>query len=510
MDRQGFFKHAAVYGLAILLGQAGGLILLPLLTHNLRPADFGVLAVLSRLAETVGTILLFGGFRQALLTFHQQCTTPTERREVVSSTLAMTACTCLAGGGLVLIFAGPISAWLTAGFMKEGTVLNPGLLRLAVLGVLLDPLILVPMSLLQARSESTTFVLVNLSMLVVRVALVAALVVWLGWGVAGVLAATALTAALYGVGLTGRELARSRARPNLARMGAMARFALPFVPGGLCFFLLQHGDRFFLLKLGDAAEVGCYDLGYRLGMAVTAFSLSPLYMVWSARMYAVALTPEAPVVFGRAFTRVLAAYLAVGLALCLVQDEVVTLMATRDYAAAAEIIPVVVLACFFQAAASLMDAGFYVRRRTGLKLVVTLVATVVMLLLYALLIPRLGGMGAALATLGGFAFLAGGTYLATQAVFPVRYEWGRVAALLVLTVALWALSRLLPPGGWSLAIKAGLWLAWPLAVWHGGLMSADEKAQARDVTGRGLTVLRVVLGRGRNIEAGAAPRPEAL
>ena len=46
---------------------------------------------------------------------------------------------------------------------------------------------------------------------------------------------------------------------------------------------------------------------------------------------------------------------------------------------AALVIPPVVLGCLCQSASSLMDAGLYVRRRTGLKLGVTLATTAVML-----------------------------------------------------------------------------------------------------------------------------------
>ncbi len=68
----------------------------------------------------------------------------------------------------------------------------------------------------------------------------------------------------------------------------MLAFALPFLPGGLCFFILHHGDRFFLLQEGGAEEVAIYALGYKLALAVSMFSLTPLYMVWSVRMYDVA------------------------------------------------------------------------------------------------------------------------------------------------------------------------------------------------------------------------------
>ena len=67
MKNQAFLRHAAVYGLATLLVQAAGFVLLPLYTRCMSKVDFGALEVAGRLAETVGTVLLFGGLRQALL-----------------------------------------------------------------------------------------------------------------------------------------------------------------------------------------------------------------------------------------------------------------------------------------------------------------------------------------------------------------------------------------------------------------------------------------------------------
>jgi O-antigen/teichoic acid export membrane protein len=515
MDKQGFVKHAAVYGLANLLLQAAGVILLPLYTRCLKPADYGVLEVLGRLAETVAPLLLFGGFRQALLTFYQQSSHEIERRQIVSTTLGLFAFTCLVGGGPVLLLAEPISGWLSGVLGQGQTIISPALLRLAILAILLEPWTLLPLALIQARVESLTFVVITLTQFFVRLSLCVLLVAWLDWGVAGVLSATALTGALYGIVLSVRELARGRARPHLAQVWALLRFALPFVPGGMCFFLLHHGDRFFLLRWAGREEVGFYALGYKLALAVGMFSLTPLYMVWSTRMYAVARQPDAADVFGRAFTRILAAYLLVGLTLCLFQDEIVRLIAGPAYAAATQVVPPVVLACFFQAGASLMDAAFYVRHRTGLKLCITLAATALMVVLYVVLIPRYGGLGAALATLGGFAFLAVSTWTVTQRIFPVRYELPRLAALVGLTVGLWLVSRGLPIGGWALAAKVGLLVTWPLLVWRTGLMSLHEREQAhglyRQTTACASRALRWApqrfggLARPKETEAQAAP-----
>jgi hypothetical protein len=118
-----------------------------------------------------------------------------------------------------------------------------------------------------------------------------------------------------------------------------------------------------------------------------------------------------------------------------------------------------------------------------LKLGVTVVTTAVMFVLYAVLIPRYGSTGAAFATLIGFAFLAVCTWAVTQRVFPVRYEWSRLAALLALAAGLWLVSRLLPAGPWSWPIKAGLWLLGPIVVWCTGLMSHHEREHVRVLTG---------------------------
>ena len=482
MNHRAFLKHATVYGLASLLVQAGGFVLLPLYTHCLTPTDYGVLEVLGRLAETVGACLMFGGFRQAVLTFYQQSQDEVHRRRIVSTTLSLFGLTGLLGGGLVLALAGPLTGLLSQFVHHEAPGISPLLLRLAVLGILLEPLSQVPLTLIQARVESARFVSITLAQFLVRVSLCVLLVKFLDGGIAGALGSTLLMGTGFGVWLCARELARGIAWPDLAQVRALLWFALPLVPGGLCFFLLHHGDRFFLLRYCPTEEVGTYALGYKLGMAAGMFSLSPLYMVWSAHMYEVAERDDAPELFGIVFTRILCAYLLVALGLALFQDEVVLWLGGAPYARASAVVAPVLLAYFCQSAASLMDGGLYVRHRTGLKLGITLATTLVMLVLYVLLIPTYGAMGAALATLGGFTFLAAGTWMVTQRVFPVRYEWSRLLTMLVLVIGLWLVSRLLPGAPWAWPVKAGLWLLAPLTLWFTGQMSPGEKEQVRGLT----------------------------
>jgi len=474
MNKPSFLRHAAIYGLASLLVQAAGFVTLPLYTHYLSKDDYGILEVLTRLAETVGLFLMVSGLREGLMTFYQQSDNAADKARVASAALTLMLAGVLLGIGLVALLSGPLSSWMHS----QSAAITPPLVLLAAFCTLLEPLTVFPLTLLQARSCSLTFALATLSQVLVRLALCVTLLIGLHWGIRGVLIATLLTTGSYGIFLSGMEFWRSAHWPHWDTVMGLLRFALPFLPGGLCFFVLHHGDRFFLLAWRDEAAVAVYALGYRLACLVTLFALNPLYQVWSVRMYDVARTEEAPVVFGQMFTRILTAYLFVGLGLGLFQGEVVATLAPPSYAAAVPLIMPVVLAMFLYAGACLMDAAFYITRRTGMKLGITVLSTLVMLVLYAVLIPPLGGMGGALATLGGFACHAGCTWYVTQRLFPVRYEWARLLGILLLAGGLWLVSQALPCAWWAAPLKAGLWLLFPVMLWQTGLTSEVEKQYA--------------------------------
>jgi len=473
MSQKNYLGHAAVYGLTNGLMQVGGVVMMLLYTHLLLPSEYGAYVLLTRLAETVTMILLVGGFRQTFLTFYQQGETPRDKQRVLVGTYGFFLVATLVGVVAALTLAGPI--WAVLGVEEPGGPLSgSALLCLAVVTVLIDPFCIVPLVLLQVRLESGLYFVVSAVRLVARIALCTVLMLGLGLGVGGALVGTAIVNATFALALGGRELRRGVAWPDRAQVGEMVRFALPFLPTALCYFVLHAGDRFFLAPWGTE-QVGLYEIGYKFAQLVAPFTLIPLLAVWNNRMYDVARTPEAPEVFGRVFTWILAAYLFLALAVVLFVDEALALLTRDSYAGAALFTPLVLVGCTFQAMSSLMDAAFYIRRRTDLKLYCTVAGTVVMVAGYAVLIPWLGAVGAALATAVGFGFLTLATWWAARGIFPVRYEWGRLLALVGLVLAAVAVGRFVPVGWATSPLKLLPWLAVPALAWQLGLFSTEEK-----------------------------------
>ena len=309
-------------------------------------------------------------------------------------------------------------------------------------------------------------------------------VAWLGWGVWGVLWASAATSAVFGAILTWHELRKASFLPDMKKLKDVFRFALPFVPVGLCGMALHNGDRFFLMRFAGADEVGLYALGYKVALVVGILSTGPLCQVWTARMFEAFELPSAPAVVGRVCTRILAAYLFAGIGVCIFQDELLGILAVPSYYGAMAVIGPVALAYLFWAASNLMDAAFWVRHRSDLKPRIIFVSASVTLGLYAWLIPPFGAQGAAYATLFGMVVHCGITFAVSQRVFCVQYEFRRLAVMLASAVALTLAARWMPPGILGFIGQFALWAAWPALLWWGDIITTSEKRMILAACGR--------------------------
>ena len=67
-----FLTDAAIYGLGSAIAQAVSIVLLPLYTRCLSPADFGVMEIIERIGNIINICLMTGGVGQAAMAFYLQ------------------------------------------------------------------------------------------------------------------------------------------------------------------------------------------------------------------------------------------------------------------------------------------------------------------------------------------------------------------------------------------------------------------------------------------------------
>jgi len=465
--KKSLLTNAAIYGLGGVLMQVAGFILLPLYTHYLPPAEYGVLDIIEKTARVINICLMAGGIRQATLAFYLQADEDRVKKQVAASIslfIFIIFCT-------VSIVITAIAPWM-ANLIQ---IPSPSLLIFGIITVVAELSLIVPLTMMQARVESISFVFVNFLMLLVRVSLAVLFIAGFGWGIWGAYFALFITFTSFGLTLTLRELTKNSFKINWPQCREITRFSIPFIPTGILFFFLYNGDRFFLLQSAGQEAVGVYALGYKLAEGVGILSSVPLFKVWSAQMYETFKHSKADILVGRMLTRILLVYAFIGVGFCVLHSEVLMLLSDPAYVKAGSVIAPIVLANAFLFSSTFIEGVFYVHRRTSLKPITAAIGTAITLVLYAILIPRYSFYGAAYATLIGYASMTLVTFLIARRIFPVKYEPIRLTAILVISVSVVFISSFLPVSTIYLPVKCLLIATWGLVTWFGGIIHQEDK-----------------------------------
>lgn len=429
-----------VYGVGGMTNQAVAVLLVPIYANELGTRGVGVIGVLNStisLAAVVAGLALPQAFFRWYL---RESTTREDRSAVLGTVLAVRVAASLLALALVLLAAIPITAAL-----YDGAHLL--VFALAAPIVMFDSFNTIPMSFLRAERRPRDYIVISVTRAVVGTVLVVALVVALRFGIVGVALGSAVAASASAtiglVALARAGMLRIRFDGALAR--AMLAFALPLVPAGLAGWVLNLSDRPMLQAMtGDAGVVGIYTMGYTAGLVLNALVVQPFSLAWGATFWEVSRSEDA----GRTFSRSLTWYLAIAsgaaMLLSVFGTDILRLLVRPDFEPSRFIIPFSAFAYVLYGAYTIGSSGLSIVGRSGSVAVTMGVAAAVTVVLNLLLIPQIGIFGAAVSTLAGYLLLALLTGSVSQRAYPVPWQLGRSAIILLVAGGLSAAALLGP------------------------------------------------------------------
>jgi O-antigen/teichoic acid export membrane protein len=289
-------------------------------------------------------------------------------------------------------------------------------------------------------------------------------------------------AVVYGLAVEGREL-----KPPLSRgeLNTMLAYGLPVVPAAAALWGLTFLDRIMLSRLDDLAEVGQYAVAARFSMvtmlAVSAFSLafSPFILsLWSENR------ETEKRVRARTLTYLTVVLASLSVLLALFAREIASIIAPR-FDGAHELVGILCLGVTLFGVSSVTMTGITFVRRTRLLALYSGAAVALNLGLCVVLIPPLGGVGAALATAAGYGLLAVSYYVHGQRLYRTPYEPRKAIAVLAAAAAVMPLG-LLPLGFGSVALKLAGLAAFGVALALLHVFDPPEIAELRALVRRSL------------------------
>ncbi|HZU82851.1 MAG TPA: polysaccharide biosynthesis C-terminal domain-containing protein, partial [Polyangiaceae bacterium] len=331
-------------------------------------------------------------------------------------------------------------------------------------------------SLVRVEQRAVAYVLASVANVVITIGATVGLVVGAHKGPIGVVVGNFTgTLCVYAVLLGYRrfQLGLEFDRTLLRRMQG---FGLPLVPAALALWAINFIDRLFLIHIAGKSETGLYALGVRVASAVT-FMMIAFQTAWPAFAYSIEDDDEAKRAYAYVLTYVLFATCWLALALGLLSPWIVhVLSSSPSFYPASRVVTLLAFSIAAYAGYTVVAIGIGRARRTQFNWVVTGAAAVLNIVLNVLLIPSHGMMGAAIATVAAYAAMFAAMTWNAQRVFPVRYQWRRVASVIGVSAGLAALGKALHVG---LPLAILLALGFPLALAPLGFYLPVERRRLR-------------------------------
>jgi O-antigen/teichoic acid export membrane protein len=455
----------AIYAAGLAIGRLIGFIMIPVYTRALTPSDYGVIEMLSRVADVVA-LLAGAGISASVIKFYSDSLDEVRARSVVYTATVGIAGVCAVAFAILL----PI-------LPKAYEVLNlPRCYHTAgylmICGALIDVISLVPLAYLRARRRSVAYVVYNLARLFLALCLNILFVVWMQRGVWGITMSSIITSFLSMLVLTGATLRETFSRFNWEVFVNLLRYGLPLVPANVSMFILHNSDRFFLARYHSLDETGVYGLAYRFGAVLSTLIVQPFALMWSVEQFSAGPEKSRGDNIARVGGAVWNVFMASWLLLSVGSHLVLRLMTPSSYWGAIRFIPVILLAYAVFGINHVFQSPLYICGVTSYIAYANAISAVLCLLLNWMLIPPYGGMGAAVATLLSFSSVAGITLFLSHRKMHVHYEWGRMVISLFFAFAGYLLSLSLYRYSIALAILVSASVAFLLGYWAYGRISS--------------------------------------
>jgi O-antigen/teichoic acid export membrane protein len=248
------------------------------------------------------------------------------------------------------------------------------------------------------------------------------------------------------------------------------------MPAELSLYSLQFIDRIIISRSIGLAQVGLYALAFKFSQAIQVV-VRGFQLAWPPLAYSITDDDEARRVYATVLTAftALCAFMVAGM--WLEARWIVRLLAAPEFFESYEAIGLLALGAALY--------GIYLTQvvilgrvgRTEFNFPATLAATVANVGLNLWLVPKHGIAGAGVALCLSYLVVIVMMYRFTDRVFPVPWQWRRLAVVVGAAAALIAGGELLLPteGAIGFLSRALLWLTYPALLWFGGAVNRDER-----------------------------------
>ena len=456
----------AAYTAASILSKLIAVALLPLYTRYLTTTDYGAAEVMFAAVVTASIVVRLG-LIEALLRFYYQ--DDEDPAKVVSSSFAGLFWFATIGALVALPFAQPLSEALLAEPAAD-------LMRISIGGLWALTMFEYMLTLFRLEERARAFFVTTVLNVLAAIGLTVVLVVGEGEGARGLLIGSYASGAATVLVLIAMRWRRLSLRFDRALLRRLLRFGLPTMPAEVSLYLLNFVDRIIIVRSAGLAEAGLYSLAVKFAQAVNVL-VRGFQLAWPPLAYSIRDDEEARRAYATIVTLFVAACAFVVTGMWLFSRWLVRALAAAEFFASYEAVGLISIAVTLYALYLVMVVILGRTGRTEFNFPAAIAGLAANVVLNLLLVPPLGIVGAGLALVASYLVVLALMYGFTQRLFPVPYEWGRLARVVAVSALLVGAGELAMPtsGAAGLLGRAVLFALYPLALFASRFFTPGER-----------------------------------
>lgn len=380
-------KNSILYSIGEILPRAVSLLLLPIYTRYLSPADYGII---SYTHTVVVFLFVLGAFalNSYALRFYFIHEDDEERNTLL---------------GTVQLFILTLNVvFIVLAFLLMPSIINRydiqipwnPYFRLAFIINFLDCLSIVPMVIYRVRQDAVKFVIVGLSKTFLVVILTLYLVVFLKRGVLGSFQAQLYVYLPYTLVYLYIMRKYARLSFNFSYIKEGLKFSAPLIPGSICFLLLSVSDRVILERYVDIGELGIYNVACQMSLVLNIVIQSG-YKAIEPELFRRFGTEGFNTFIRKTQSAFFSAIYVGALFLCLFSQEIFVLMTTDAFHQGYMLVPALAVGVIMTGQNVIYGGILQGEKRTKMQGTATIIGAIVSVSVNLILIPYFGVYAAA-------------------------------------------------------------------------------------------------------------------
>lgn len=428
--------ETAIYGVSTIVGRFLTFLLVPFYTNVLpSTSDYGIVATVYAYIAFLNVIYGFG-MESAYFRYASGLEVGDARQNFSTPFLSLFV-TSLIFSSFLHLLSGEV-----AGVIGVGES-HASLVRYGSWILFFDTICLIPFASLRLQNRAKLFASIKLFNIVSNILLNVILLLKFKLGVEGIFLSGLFSSALTFFVLLPIISKQFHLGFHRALYRQLLRFGLPLIPAALSGIAIQVIDRPILKALTDDSVVGIYQANYRLGIFMMLV-VSMFDYAWRPFFLTTAKDQNAKEIFSRVMTYFLLIAAFIFLFFSFFIGDLVRIrvlgyhLIKQEYWSGLSIVPVVLCAYIFTGMNAILVAGVHIQKKTSILPYTTGLGGLVNIGGNYLLIPLIGMMGAAVATLLSYLVMASALFVIVQRFYPVQYEARRIATIAVVTIFLFA------------------------------------------------------------------------